>query len=156
MTYWEQLQSLQGEDQAKIGELLGKYALELEVQSHLAAWLENQLWYVYCLQLLYFYNSLGVQHVAINDIFDNNLKLERFYWTIGNMIDYIKVYVKVYKLVESSYTIYRHRASTSFDCLVWFGWIIVQSSTVCRHDLRYLLYGIVFVVKTLNCKSHFV
>ena len=44
MTLWEQLQSLQGEDQAKIGELLGKYSLELEVQSHLAAWLEHQTW----------------------------------------------------------------------------------------------------------------
>jgi hypothetical protein len=44
MTLWEQLQSLQGEDQAKIGELLGKYSLELEVQSHLAAWLEHQPW----------------------------------------------------------------------------------------------------------------
>ncbi|XP_028415352.1 signal transducer and activator of transcription 5A-like isoform X2 [Dendronephthya gigantea] len=44
MTLWEQLQSLQGEDQAKIGELLGKYAVELEVQSHLAAWLEHQPW----------------------------------------------------------------------------------------------------------------
>ncbi|XP_046843901.1 signal transducer and activator of transcription 5A-like isoform X2 [Xenia sp. Carnegie-2017] len=44
MTFWEQLQSLQGDGQAKIGELLGKYSLELEVQSHLAAWLENQPW----------------------------------------------------------------------------------------------------------------
>ena len=44
MTFWEQLQSLQGDGQAKIGELLGKYSLELEGQSHLAAWLENQPW----------------------------------------------------------------------------------------------------------------